>query len=235
MPGEASAAESFAPRVYIPLQDLPSDRSAQTRQRGALSGLREVRPENIDVEQRIAALAPHLPELRAEYDTVAKRKKDLGEALKIFTAYLIWSDSFRSLLGAVGVASAMQAHLQEKPKRAPSFVVSAPLRGARCCLFAASGGHGFGRRAGGAPSALCCNGFSRFFADVSSAHDSRQRSPGGPSFRGMSIGLGHLRVVRAAAAACASAVSRRCCPALADAGERRTAAFRFVTLVRLSS
>ena len=42
MPGEASAAGSFAPRVYIPLQDLDRNESPETGKHRALPRLREV-------------------------------------------------------------------------------------------------------------------------------------------------------------------------------------------------
>ena len=49
-----------------------------------------------------------------EYDTVAKRKKDLGEALDNLYRFLNLVGFISLLLGAVGVASAIQAHLQQK-------------------------------------------------------------------------------------------------------------------------
>jgi len=115
MPGEASAAGSFAPRVYIPLQDL-----AQTNllKPGSIARYRDYVkfPEGIDVTQRIEMLGPQIQRLGLEYDTVAKRKKDLGTGLENLYRFLNLVGFVSLLLGAVGVASAIQAHLQQKTK-----------------------------------------------------------------------------------------------------------------------
>jgi putative ABC transport system permease protein len=115
MPGEASAAGSFAPRVYIPLQDLAATNLLKP---GSIARYRDYVkfPEGTDVAQRIAILAPQIQRLGLEYDTVAKRKKDLGTALENLYRFLNLVGFVSLLLGAVGVASAIQAHLQQKTK-----------------------------------------------------------------------------------------------------------------------
>ncbi len=77
MPGEASAAGSFAPRVYIPLQYLPETNLLKP---GSVAHYRDYVkfPEQTDVEKRIEVLAPQIQQLGLDYDTVAKRKRDLG-------------------------------------------------------------------------------------------------------------------------------------------------------------
>jgi putative ABC transport system permease protein len=115
MPGEASAAGSFAPRVYIPLQNLADTHLLKP---GSLARYRAYVkfPENTDVEARIEMLAPQIKRLGLEYDTVAKRKRDLGSALENLYRFLNLVGFISLLLGAVGVASAIQAHLQQKTK-----------------------------------------------------------------------------------------------------------------------
>jgi len=115
MPGEASAAGSFAPRVYIPLQDLAATNLLKP---GSIARYRDYVkfPEGIDVAQRIQILAPQIQRLGLEYDTVAKRKKDLGTSLENLYRFLNLVGFVSLLLGAVGVASAIQAHLQQKTK-----------------------------------------------------------------------------------------------------------------------
>jgi putative ABC transport system permease protein len=115
MPGEASAAGSFAPRVYIPLQNLADTHLLKP---GSLARYRAYVkfPENTDVESRIQMLAPQIKRLGLEYDTVAKRKRDLGTALENLYRFLNLVGFISLLLGAVGVASAIQAHLQQKTK-----------------------------------------------------------------------------------------------------------------------
>ena len=71
-------------------------------------------PANVNPAQRIATLAPQIQRFGLEFDTVEKRKKDLGEALENLYRFLNLVAFISLLLGAVGVASAIQAHLQQK-------------------------------------------------------------------------------------------------------------------------
>jgi len=115
MPGEASAAGSFAPRVYIPLQNLAETHLLKT---GSIVHYRAYVKfsDGTDVGARIETLAPQIKRLGLEYDTVAKRKRDLGTALENLYRFLNLVGFVSLLLGAVGVASAIQAHLQQKTK-----------------------------------------------------------------------------------------------------------------------
>jgi len=115
VPGEASAAGSFAPRIYIPLQELPATNLLKP---GSIARYRDYVkfPAGTDAERRIELLAPQIQRLGLEYDTVAKRKRDLGTALENLYRFLNLVGFISLLLGAVGVASAIQAHLQQKTK-----------------------------------------------------------------------------------------------------------------------
>ena len=115
MPGEASAAGSFAPRVYIPLQHLAETNLLKA---GHIARYRAYIkfPEGTDVETRIETFAPQIQRLGLEYDSVAKRKRDLGTALENLYRFLNLVGFVSLLLGAVGVASAIQAHLQQKTR-----------------------------------------------------------------------------------------------------------------------
>ena len=115
IPGEASAAGSLAPRIYIPLQDVAGTNLLKT---GSLVRYRAYVkfPPNINVEQRLEILQPQIKRLGLEYDTVAKRKRDLGNALENLYRFLNLVGFVSLLLGAVGVASAIQAHLQQKTR-----------------------------------------------------------------------------------------------------------------------
>nr|MBA2242515.1 FtsX-like permease family protein [Chthoniobacterales bacterium] len=115
MPGEASAAGSFAPRVYIPLQHLSETALLKP---GSVANYRNYVkfPSGTDTEQRVRALVPQIQRFGLEYDTVAKRKRDLGAALENLYRFLNLVGFISLLLGAVGVASAIQAHLQQKHK-----------------------------------------------------------------------------------------------------------------------
>jgi putative ABC transport system permease protein len=115
MPGEATAAGSFAPRVYIPLQDLEKTHLLKP---GSVARYRAYVkfPENTNVEARMEMLGPQIKRLGMDYDTVAMRKRDLGKSLENLYRFLNLVGFISLLLGAVGVASAIQAHLQQKTK-----------------------------------------------------------------------------------------------------------------------
>ncbi|MGA7273691.1 MAG: FtsX-like permease family protein, partial [Candidatus Udaeobacter sp.] len=112
VPGDASASASLAPRVYIALQDLPLDllRPGSVAHYRAYVKFRE----GTDVAQKITALKPQIRRLGLELETVDKRKKDLGASLENLYRFLNLIGFISLLLGAVGIASAIQAHLQQK-------------------------------------------------------------------------------------------------------------------------
>jgi putative ABC transport system permease protein len=117
MPGEASPAASFAPRVYIPLQDLAKTNLLKPGSLAHYLNFVKFAP-GVDVDSEIQKLAPQITRAGLEYDTVAKRKKDLGRALDNLYRFLNLVGFIALLLGAVGVASAIQAHLQQKVRTA---------------------------------------------------------------------------------------------------------------------
>ena len=113
MPGEASPAASLTPRVYVPLQHLAATNLLRP---GSVARYRVYVkfPKGSDTEARIRAITPELRKLRLEFDSVAKRKKDLGTALENVYRFLNLIGFVSLLLGAVGVASAIHAHLEQK-------------------------------------------------------------------------------------------------------------------------
>jgi putative ABC transport system permease protein len=74
--------------------------------------------EGTDVNAVAAKIAPQLQQLRLEYDTFDKRKKDMGKPLANMYRFLNLVGFISLLLGAVGVASAIQAHLEQKVRTA---------------------------------------------------------------------------------------------------------------------
>ena len=117
MPGEASPAASFAPRVYIPLQNLAQTNLLKPGSLARYLNFVKFAP-GTDVDLEVQKVAPQIEKAGLEYDTVAKRKKDLGEALDNLYRFLNLVGFIALLLGAVGVASAIQAHLQQKVRTA---------------------------------------------------------------------------------------------------------------------
>lgn len=149
VPGEASAAGAFAPRIYVPLQNLAATNLLQA---GSIARYRNyVKFEDgVDAEKRIAVIGPQLQQAGLEFDTVEKRKKDFGVALENLYRFLNLVGFIALLLGAVGVASAIQAHLQQKQTTAAilrclgasarSTVFVYLLQAAAMGLFGASAG-----------------------------------------------------------------------------------------------
>ncbi len=117
MPGEASPAASFAPRVYVPLQNLAQTNLLKPGSLAQYLNFVKFAP-GTDVTAEVQKLAPQIERAGLEYDTVAKRKKDLGDALDNLYRFLNLVGFISLLLGAVGVASAIQAHLEQKVRTA---------------------------------------------------------------------------------------------------------------------
>ncbi|PZR73261.1 MAG: ABC transporter permease [Chthoniobacterales bacterium] len=113
IPGDATAAAGFAPRVYISLADLPKlnllGPGSVARYRAYLQF-----PTGTDVAQKISALSPQLQKLGLQFETVEKRKRELGESLANLYRFLNLTGFIALLLGAVGMASAIRLHLQQK-------------------------------------------------------------------------------------------------------------------------
>src|SRR6185436_8521333 len=101
--------------VYISLRDLTATNLLKP---GSVARYRAYVkfPEGTNVNKRIESLVPEIQKLGLEHDTVEKRKRDLGTALDNLYRFLNLVGFISLLLGAVGVASAIQAHLQQKTK-----------------------------------------------------------------------------------------------------------------------
>lgn len=112
MPGDATAGASFAPRVYISLDDLAG---LNLLGQGSIARYRVYLafPHGTAVEQKIAELTRELPP-GFQVETVAKRKRDLGESLDNLYRFLNLVGFVALLLGAIGMASAISAHLRQK-------------------------------------------------------------------------------------------------------------------------
>ena len=189
MPGEASAAGSFAPRVYIPLQNL-----AQTNllKPGSIAHYRNYVkfPPGVDAEKRIAQLAPQIQRFGLEYDSVAKRKKDLGAALDNLYRFLNLIGFISLLLGAVGVASAIHAHLEQKRKTGAILrCLGMSARGTVCVYLLQTAAMGLvGGIAGAALGVAMQQVFPRLLRTFLPIAISAEVA-GGPILRGVSLGF----------------------------------------------
>jgi putative ABC transport system permease protein len=80
VPGESAALAVVAPRVYLPMADLAAPACC------ARAAWRSIRPSSnfppqTNVAQLVARLEPQLGKLRLSFDTVEKRKQNLGRAM----------------------------------------------------------------------------------------------------------------------------------------------------------
>ena len=127
VPGDSIAFATLAPRVYLRAADLPSTGLIRS---GSLARYRfHFRlPRDVDADALAERLGPELRGLRLETDTVSRRQEDLGNSLKNLYRFLNLVALVALLLGAVGIASALHAHLQQKlPHAAILRCLGAPI------------------------------------------------------------------------------------------------------------
>jgi putative ABC transport system permease protein len=113
IPGDSVAFATLAPRVYLAGGELPRTGLVQ---RGALVRYRTLfkLPDLPPVGQVVEAHREEFRRLRLDFDTTEKRQQDLGRALEDLNAFLNLVAFIALLLGAVGIASAIQIHVQQR-------------------------------------------------------------------------------------------------------------------------
>ncbi len=113
VPGESAAVATLAPRVFIPLNAAAG---TGLLKEGSLARYRVYFkfPAGVDVEKLVADLRNRFRELRLGFDTVEERKRDLGQSIRNVNSFLSLVGFASLFLGAIGVASAIQAHIRLK-------------------------------------------------------------------------------------------------------------------------
>lgn len=113
VPGESAAVATLAPRVFIPLADAESTGLLKT---GSLARHRVYLkfPAGTDVEKLVRDLRDRFRELRLGFDTVEERKRELGNSIRNVNSFLMLVGFASLFLGAIGVASAIHAHVRQK-------------------------------------------------------------------------------------------------------------------------
>lgn len=113
VPGENLAFGALAPRVYLPASAI--DRT------GLLRGISLARhriyfqlPPTFDTDDWVTVNETELRKRHLETETVAKRQRDLGRGMENLFRFLNLVALVALLLGAIGVASAVQVHLRRK-------------------------------------------------------------------------------------------------------------------------
>ncbi|MBL9215121.1 MAG: ABC transporter permease, partial [Opitutaceae bacterium] len=113
VPGESAAVATLAPRVFIPLAAVGETGLLQA---GSLARHRVYFkfPPGFDVEALVRDLRDRFRELRLGFDTVEERKRSLGQSIRNVNAFLSLVGFASLFLGAIGVASAVHAHIRQK-------------------------------------------------------------------------------------------------------------------------
>ncbi|MFT4588017.1 MAG: putative ABC transport system permease protein [Limisphaerales bacterium] len=112
VPGANIAFEMLAPTVFVPLEDLEKTKLLQTR---SLS--RHHAYFKIDDSLTVPVLSGRVLKgisRRLQFDTVERRKRQLGNALENLYRFLSLTGFVALLLGAVGTASAIRVHVKQK-------------------------------------------------------------------------------------------------------------------------
>jgi putative ABC transport system permease protein len=114
LPGESAAVATLAPRALIPLRTLPDTglagpQSLLVRYRAAVR-----LPPGADPDAVARDFQERFPAERISIETPQGRERELGRALTNVYGFLNLVGFVALLLGAVGVASAVHAHIRQK-------------------------------------------------------------------------------------------------------------------------
>jgi putative ABC transport system permease protein len=113
IPGEAMAVTQMAPRVFVPMASVGGTGLLQP---GSLSRHRMYFkfPAGFDADALARELRDRFREQRFGYDTAEERKRELGQSIRNVNAFLSLVGFASLFLGAIGVASAIHAHIRQK-------------------------------------------------------------------------------------------------------------------------
>ncbi len=113
VPGDSVAFATLAPRVYLDAADLPQTGLLKAGSLARYKALFRFDP-TVDVEALVMREKPRWEKLRLQDDTVKERQRDLGNALENLYRFLNLVALIALILGAVGIASAIQVHIRQK-------------------------------------------------------------------------------------------------------------------------
>ena len=111
--GEIAALSAIAPRVYISMDDLPRTSLLSDPSLASYLVYFKFAPE-VDVPDLVKQIKPQLDKFNLEYDSLEKRKRQLGRSLDNLYRFLNLVAFVALLLGGVGVASATHAYVKQK-------------------------------------------------------------------------------------------------------------------------
>ena len=113
VPGDNELFASLAPRVYVRMEQL---KAIHLLGEASLARYRRYIRFSSDaaVADAVKQLRDRREELQLRFDTVEERKGDLGEALRNLYRFLNLVGFIALLLGAIGIASAIQVHVRQR-------------------------------------------------------------------------------------------------------------------------
>jgi putative ABC transport system permease protein len=113
LPGDSAAVATLSPRVLVARAALAD---TGLLQRGSLVRYREYFKfgSEVDAEALVAQQRVRFRELRLDVDTVAERRRELGQALQNVQGFLSLVGFVALVLGAIGVASAVHVYVRQK-------------------------------------------------------------------------------------------------------------------------
>jgi putative ABC transport system permease protein len=113
VPGESPGIAMMAPRAYIPMSSLPATGLTGSQ---ALARYRELLrlPARTDADAAVRLMKEKFPLVRLSFDTVAERKRNLGQAIAHLDSFLSLVGFVALVLGGIGVASALHAYIRQK-------------------------------------------------------------------------------------------------------------------------
>ncbi len=127
VPGDSVSFASLAPRVYLHAGDLPATGLLKPGSLARYKAMFRLDP-GTDVDALVKREKDVLQQLHLSDETVAERQRDLGNALQNLYRFLNLVAFIALILGAVGVASAIQVHIRQKlPNVAVLRCLGAPI------------------------------------------------------------------------------------------------------------
>jgi putative ABC transport system permease protein len=113
VPGESPGVAMMTPRAYIPMGALEATGLTGSQ---ALARYRAMvrLPAGKDADLIVRAMKDRFPLLRLSFETVAERKRNLGQAVEHLDGFLSLVGFVALVLGGIGVASALHAYIRQK-------------------------------------------------------------------------------------------------------------------------
>jgi putative ABC transport system permease protein len=113
VPGENTVFATISPRVYIPYQLLSATGLIRSGSFARFKVFFKL-PDGTDVKAIVRRLRKDLEKLQLTSDTVEERKESMGRSLENLHHFLNLGGFIALLLGAIGIASAIHAHVTQK-------------------------------------------------------------------------------------------------------------------------